>query len=153
MTGNKACGSLHPVPPTLCYFLLFLWRCSHYLKFSFFIFFPFFPYAAPSAYGSFQARVQIRATAASLHHSHSNMGSKPSLWPTPQLMAMLVSLTHWVRPGIKLASSWILARFVFVTPNRNPLVLFWKHVAAPLAYGSSQAKDQTGATTETTPSS
>ena len=28
--------------------------------------------AAPTAYGSFQARDQIGATAASLHHSHSN---------------------------------------------------------------------------------
>ena len=31
---------------------------------------------------------QIRTTAASLHHSHSNLGSEPHLWPTPQLMAM-----------------------------------------------------------------
>ena len=37
----------------------------------------------PVAYGSFQARGQIRATAAGLHHSHSNMGSKLCLCPTP----------------------------------------------------------------------
>ena len=38
----------------------------------------------PAACGSSQARGQTRAAVASLHHSH--MGSKPCLWPTPQLM-------------------------------------------------------------------
>ena len=32
-----------------------------------------------------QARGQIRAIAAGLHHSHSNAGSEPHLLPTPQL--------------------------------------------------------------------
>ena len=45
--------------------------------------------AAPTAYGGSQARGQIGAEAVSLHHSHSNAGSKLSLQPTPQLMAML----------------------------------------------------------------
>ena len=41
------------------------------------------------AYASSQARGQIGAVAASLCHSHSNVGSKPSLQPTPlQLVAM-----------------------------------------------------------------
>ena len=31
------------------------------------------------AYGGSQARGQIRATAAGLHHSHSNAGSEPTL--------------------------------------------------------------------------
>ena len=39
------------------------------------------------AYGSSQARDRIRATAVSLHHSHSNVGSKPHLRPIPQLTA------------------------------------------------------------------
>ena len=43
---------------------------------------------APVAYRVSQARGQIGATAASLYHSHSNVGSKPCLQPTPQLMAM-----------------------------------------------------------------
>ena len=43
--------------------------------------------ASPEAFGGSQARDQIRATAASLHHSH-NIRSEPSLRPTPQLMAM-----------------------------------------------------------------
>ena len=45
--------------------------------------------AASAAYGSSQARGQIRATVASLHHSHSNAGSELRLRPTPQLMAAL----------------------------------------------------------------
>ena len=44
--------------------------------------------ATPSAYGGPQVRGQIRAAAASLPHSHSNMGSKPHLQPSPQLTAM-----------------------------------------------------------------
>ena len=39
------------------------------------------------AYGSSQARGRIGAAAAGLHHSHSNMGSQPHLWPTPKLTA------------------------------------------------------------------
>ena len=49
----------------------------------------FFFTAAPEAYGSSQSRGQIGAAAASLHHSHSNVGSEPHLQPMPQLMAML----------------------------------------------------------------
>ena len=40
------------------------------------------------AYISSQARWQIGAAAASLHHSHSNTRSKLHLWPTPQLITM-----------------------------------------------------------------
>ena len=43
--------------------------------------------ATPVAYGISQARGQIRATAAGLHHIHSNVGSEPCLQPTPQLTA------------------------------------------------------------------
>ena len=43
--------------------------------------------APPAACGGSQARGQIRATASGLHHSHSNTGSEPHPWPTPQLMA------------------------------------------------------------------
>ena len=51
-------------------------------------FFGFFR-AAPMADGGSQARSQIGAVAAGLHHSHSNARS----------------LTHWARPGIKPPSS------------------------------------------------
>ena len=43
--------------------------------------------ATPAADGGSQARGQIRATAANLHHSHSNLGSEPHLRLTPPLMA------------------------------------------------------------------
>ena len=43
--------------------------------------------ATPAAYGGFQARGLIGAVAAGLRQSHSNLGSKPHLQTTPQLMA------------------------------------------------------------------
>ena len=43
--------------------------------------------AAGVACGSSQARGQIRATAAGLYHSHSNVGSGLHLQPTRQLTA------------------------------------------------------------------
>ena len=45
--------------------------------------------ATPAVYGVSQARGLIRAVAASLPHSHSNVVSEPCLRPTPQLTAML----------------------------------------------------------------
>ena len=83
--------------------------------------------AAPPAYRGSQARGQIRARAAGLHHSHSNARSEPYLWPTPQpqqhgIWAASVayttahgnarSLTHWAGPGTKPISSWILVGFL-----------------------------------------
>ena len=53
----------------------------------FFLVLFFFLRAAPVAYGGFQARGRMGATAASLHHSHSDSGSEPHLRPTPQLVA------------------------------------------------------------------
>ena len=61
------------------------------LCFSFFLF-----RAASVTYLSSQANSPNRATAACLHHSHSNAGS----------------LTKRVRPGIELISSCILVRFI-----------------------------------------
>ena len=54
-----------------------------------FLFFVFFLFLGPLpvAYGGSQSRGSIGAVAAGLHHSHSNLGSKPRLRPTPQLMA------------------------------------------------------------------
>ena len=43
--------------------------------------------ATPAAYGNSRARGQIRAAAASLHHSHSNTGSELHLQPMLQLTA------------------------------------------------------------------
>ena len=60
------------------------------------------------AYGGPQARGTIGAVAASLHHSHSWATS--STYTTAHGNAR--SLIHWVRPGIKPASSWRLIEFV-----------------------------------------
>jgi len=43
--------------------------------------------ASSTAYGGSQARGQIGAAAASLHHSHSNAEAELYLQPTPQLAA------------------------------------------------------------------
>ena len=59
----------------------YLFMCC--ILFSFFV----FSRAAPSAYGGSHARGLIRAVAASLHHSHSNVGSKLHLRPIPKLTA------------------------------------------------------------------
>ena len=45
--------------------------------------------APPETYGGPQASGSIGATAAGLHHSHSNIGTKLRLRPTPQLIATL----------------------------------------------------------------
>ena len=71
--------SLLPLPPLPHLPLPILWD-----NLSFFFFFK----ATGAAYGSSQARGQITATAAGLHHSHSNIRSKPRLWSAPQLTAM-----------------------------------------------------------------
>ena len=66
-----------------------LWQCwtfnmlHHFFPFFFFLLFR----VTPLAYGSSQARGRIIATAAGLHHSHSNSEPKPCLRPTPQLKA------------------------------------------------------------------
>ena len=44
--------------------------------------------AAPVTYGNSQAMDGTGAAAASLCHSHSNVGSEPRLQPTPQLTAV-----------------------------------------------------------------
>ena len=59
-----------------------------YEKYLFFFF--FFLRAAPVIFGSSQARGLMGATAAGLHHSHSNVRSQWHLRPTPQLMQ------HWI---------------------------------------------------------
>ena len=54
------------------------------------LFFPLFFLlfrAIPAAYGSFQARGEIRGPSAGLSHSHSNNGSKLHLRLLPQLVA------------------------------------------------------------------
>ena len=87
--------------------------------FLFFLFFCFFSSVSHSKHRSSQARGWIGVTAAGLHQSHSNTGSKPCLQPTPQLEAMLDPLTHWVGPGIEHTTSWILVRFISAEPKQK----------------------------------
>ena len=73
----------------------------------------------PPHVGVPRLRGWIWATAARLHHSHSNSGSP----------------THWARPGIKLASSWILIGFASTAPQQeflHPLsYIIFHHVLSP----------------------
>ena len=62
------------------YFILF-----HFINFI--LFFLVLFRAPPAACGGSQARGQIRAVAAGLHHSHSSEGSEPHQQTTPQLTA------------------------------------------------------------------
>ena len=64
---------------------LYLWFCYMVSTCLLILFFR----AAPAAFGGSQARGQIQAVTAGLHHSRSNnAGSKLHLQTTPQLMAM-----------------------------------------------------------------
>ena len=60
-------------------FLLEVWGLFVYSNMSSLLLLLFLFSAIPSAYGSSQARGQIRVVAASLCHSLSNAGSEPSL--------------------------------------------------------------------------
>ena len=92
-SGWKKLRNLKKKKKTLLFFIMkcLLYLCCFYLKVYFiylFIYLFIFLFRTTAVgYGRSQARGQIGAVAASLHHSHSNMGSKPNLWPTPQLIA------------------------------------------------------------------
>ena len=76
------------IPMTL---LFYRWKFVPLnLPLPYFILFFFFNLfrVTPAAYGSFQARGQIRATAAGLYRSHSNAGFRLHLRLMPQLTAM-----------------------------------------------------------------
>ena len=66
--------------------------------------------------GGSQARGWIRATTACLCHSHSNARSESCLRPTTA-HGNAEYLTHWARPGIEPASSWILVEFITNEPQ------------------------------------
>ena len=79
-----------------CIFILFMvsFTMQNLLSFIrskvFFFYFLFFCFLGlHSACGSSRARDQTGATAAGLHNSHSNVGSKAHLQPTPQFTATL----------------------------------------------------------------
>ena len=61
--------------------IVFYQQWEHWIFFFFFFLFR----ASPMAYGGSQAKGLIRAIAASIRQSHSNVRSEPHLWPIPDL--------------------------------------------------------------------
>ena len=96
--GGSWCSCVSATPGTACmcrYAFRGILPASHHLKEwltvpspKIFFFFGLFVFsrAPPTAYGGSQAWGPIGSVATSL--CHSNLGSKPRLWPTPQLTAM-----------------------------------------------------------------
>ena len=72
--------------------------CSHFYS-------PFFFFlrATSTAYGGSQARGSIRAVPLAYTTAHGNTGS----------------LTHWARPGMEPASSWIRSNWFLLTNDWN----------------------------------
>ena len=67
--------------------------------------------ATPVAHGSSQASGWSGAAAASLHHRQPcEIWAMSVTYTTAHSTTR--SLTHWVRPGIKPAISWMLVRFI-----------------------------------------
>ena len=113
------------------------WFLLHFWVFSLAVFFFFFFFRAiPVAYGSSQGGGGIRAAAAGLHHSHSNVGPEPNLWPTPQLTATPDPWLSEARDGahILMDAGWICfccatMNFIQLLKNIVPfpsgLYVFW----------------------------
>ena len=70
------------------------------------------------AYGSSQARGPRLGAAAGLHHSHSNVGFKPTSTTYATTCSNAGSLTHRTKPGIKPTSSRRLCQ-VLNPPSQN----------------------------------
>ena len=66
--------------------------------------------ATPVVYGGSQARGPIGATAASLHHTHSNTRSS-------HICDLNHSSIPGARPGIEPATSWFLVGFISAVPQ------------------------------------
>ena len=86
--GERDLLLLHPLAPV---YRVFYISIQFFKKFSVFLFKNFFclSRAKLTAYGGSQARGLVRTVAPSPYHSHSSMGSKLCLQPTPQLTAKL----------------------------------------------------------------
>ena len=94
------------------------------IQFFFFCLFVF-SRAAPAAYGSFQARGSNRGCCCqpTPEPQHRGIQAESATYTTAHSNAG--SLTHWARPGIKLATSWFLIGFVnHCTMTGTPTLLF-----------------------------
>ena len=76
-----------------------------------FFFFYIFVFSGhtPMAYGGSQARGPIGAVASGLRHSHSIRATSSTYTTTH---GNTRSSTHWARPGIEPATSWLLVGFI-----------------------------------------
>ena len=83
------------------------------VQFGLLIFFLF--RAVATIYGNSQDRGQIRVTAAGRRHSHVAMRDWSCICDLHHSNARF--LTHWVSPGVKPSSSWILVKFVSTAPQ------------------------------------
>ena len=81
--------------------------------------------AACAAYGISQSRGRIRAAAVTYTTSHGN----------------IKYFTHWARPGIEPASSWILVWFITAEPQKE-LWNLWKFLKHRRKLDSSRAIKQ-----------
>ena len=77
--------------------------------------------AVPESYGSSQARRWVGAIAAGLHYCSQQRGIWAASATCTTAHGNVGSLTHWLRPGIKPTSSWILVGFVSSEPWRELL--------------------------------
>ena len=90
------------------------WSYSFLSSSSFFFFFFLGQHLKHMEVPRLGVKVELQLPACS---THSNARSELHLQATPQLTATPGSLTHWARPGIEPASSWILVSFVSAAPQ------------------------------------
>ena len=95
--------------------------CIHFPPDYFFCFAFCFFGATLVACGISPARGWIDTVAVGLHHNHSNARSELNLWPRPHL-------THWARPGVEPASSWILGGFITQWATTGTPPITWKQI-------------------------
>ena len=99
--------------------------------------------AAPTAYGSSQARGLSGATVAAYDTSQQRQIQAVSVTYTTA-HGNAGSLTHWGRPRIEPIPSWLLVGFVFAVPRWEFLFIYLVSYllfrAVPAAYGSSQVR-------------
>ena len=100
-----------------------------------------FSRATPMAYGGPQDRGPVRAGAVSLYHSHSNVGSKPHLRPTPQQCQILNPLSEARdQTHVLMDTSWVCYHWTMTGTPFFLILFFCLFRAAPMAQGSSQAR-------------
>ena len=88
------------------------------------LFFVFCPFrAAPAAYGGSQATGLIGAVAAGLHTATARPDTS-GVCDLHHSSRQRGSLTHWTRPGIDPATSWILVGFISAEPQWELLFVF-----------------------------